>query len=239
MARSAGSRTAGDRNQVLASSALAIFARMPFMRHLVHRSPGRKIIRHPVPRAARARNRTDPVEHDQRFTLPRELAPLALQNKKVLYDLLFHASAEALLEIAHDPRHLGAEIGFFSVLHSWDQRLQLHPHVHCVIAAGGLACDHSRWISSRRSFLLPIKVLTARRLHGTNPNHAAKPNDAKSCSCGQRAMMFVCLPNWTCKRCCIVSGIVGWGGERQSSTSSSPSCGPRGTRSRSRIMRMK
>jgi hypothetical protein len=94
------------------------------------------------------------------FTLPRELAPLALQNKKVLYNLLFHASAEALLEIAHDPRHLGAEIGFFSVLHSWDQRLQHHPHVHCVIAAGGLASDHSRWISSRRSFFLPIKVLS-------------------------------------------------------------------------------
>jgi hypothetical protein len=94
------------------------------------------------------------------FTLPRELAPLALQNKKVLYDLLFHASAEALLEIARDPRHLGGEIGFFSVLHSWDQRLQHHPHVHCVIPAGGLASDHSRWISSRRSFFLPIKVLS-------------------------------------------------------------------------------
>jgi hypothetical protein len=94
------------------------------------------------------------------FTLPRELAPLALQNKKVVYDLLFHASAETLLEIARDPRHLGAEIGFFSVLHSWDQRLQHHPHVHCVIAAGGLASDHSRWISSRRSFFLPIKVLS-------------------------------------------------------------------------------
>jgi len=94
------------------------------------------------------------------FTLPRELAPLALQNKKVIYDLLFHASAETLLEIAHDPRHLGAEIGFFSVLHTWNQRLQHHPHVHCVLPAGGLAPDHSRWISSRRSFFLPIKVLS-------------------------------------------------------------------------------
>ena len=94
------------------------------------------------------------------FTLPRELAPLALQNKRLIYNLLFHASAATLLEIARDPRHLGAEIGFFSVLHTWDQRLQHHPHVHCVVAAGGLAPDHSRWISSRCSFFLPAKVLS-------------------------------------------------------------------------------
>src|ERR1017187_8316344 len=62
------------------------------------------------------------------FTLPRELAPLALQNKRLIYNLLFHSSAETLLEVARDPRHLGAEIGFFSVLHSWNQRLQFHPH---------------------------------------------------------------------------------------------------------------
>jgi hypothetical protein len=94
------------------------------------------------------------------FTLPRELAPLALQNKRLIYNLLFRASAETLLEIARDPRHLGAEIGFFSVLHTWNQRLQHHPHVHCVLAAGGLAPDHSRWISSRRSYFLPVKVLS-------------------------------------------------------------------------------
>jgi Putative transposase/Transposase zinc-binding domain len=94
------------------------------------------------------------------FTLPRELAPLALQNKQVMYNLLFQTSAETLLEIARDPRHLGAEIGFFSVLHTWNQRLQHHPHIHCVLAAGGLAPDHSRWISSHRSFFLPIKVLS-------------------------------------------------------------------------------
>lgn len=94
------------------------------------------------------------------FTLPRELAPLALQNKRLIYNLLFHASAETLLEIASDPRHLGAEIGFFSVLHSWDQRLQFHPHIHCVVAAGGLAPNHDRWISSRQSFFLPVKVLS-------------------------------------------------------------------------------
>jgi hypothetical protein len=94
------------------------------------------------------------------FTLPRELAPLALQNKQVMYNLLFQASAETLLEIARDPRHLGAEIGFFSVLHTWNQRLQHHPHIHCVLASGGLAPDHSRWIFSHRSFFLPVKVLS-------------------------------------------------------------------------------
>jgi hypothetical protein len=69
------------------------------------------------------------------FTLPGELAPLTVQNKKVVYDLLFRASAETLLEVARDPKHLGAEIGFFSVLHIWNQKLGLHPHVHCVIAS--------------------------------------------------------------------------------------------------------
>jgi hypothetical protein len=93
------------------------------------------------------------------FTLPRELAPLALQNKRLIYGLLFRTRVATLLEVARDPRHLGAEIGFFSVLHTWDQRLQHHPHVHCVIAAGGLASDHSSWICSRRSFFLPVKVL--------------------------------------------------------------------------------
>jgi hypothetical protein len=91
------------------------------------------------------------------FTLPRELAPLALQNKRLIYNLLFHASAETLLEIARDPRHLGAEIGFFSVLHTWNQRLQHHPHVHCVLAAGGLAPDHSRWISSAAPSSFPSR----------------------------------------------------------------------------------
>jgi hypothetical protein len=93
------------------------------------------------------------------FTLPHRLAPLALQNKKVLYDLLFRASAETLLEVARDPRHLGAEIGFFSVLHTWSQKLGLHPHVHCVIPAGGLSPDHTHWIASRQRFFLPIHVL--------------------------------------------------------------------------------
>lgn len=94
------------------------------------------------------------------FTLPRELAPIALQNKKVVFNLLFRSSAETLLEVARDPRHLGAEIGFFSVLHTWNQRLQFHPHIHCILAAGGLSSDRTKWISSSRRFFLPIKVLS-------------------------------------------------------------------------------
>ena len=93
------------------------------------------------------------------FTLPPQLAPLALQNKKVIYGLLLRVSAETLLEVARNPRHLGAEIGFFSVLHTWNQKLQLHPHVHCVVPAGGLSLDHTRWIRSRPRFFLPIAVL--------------------------------------------------------------------------------
>jgi hypothetical protein len=78
----------------------------------------------------------------------------------VIYDLLFHASAQTLLEVALDPKHLGAQIGFFSVLHTWDQKLQLHPHVHCVLPAGGLSTDHTRWVQARGSFFLPNKVLS-------------------------------------------------------------------------------
>jgi hypothetical protein len=93
------------------------------------------------------------------FTLPPHLAPLALQNKKVIYGLLLRASAETLLEVARDPRHLGAEIGFFSVLHTWSQKLSLHPHVHCVIPAGGFSLDHTHWVKSRSQFFLSIHVL--------------------------------------------------------------------------------
>ena len=93
------------------------------------------------------------------FTLPAPLARLALQNKKFIYSLLLRASAETLLEVARDPRHLGAEIGFFSVLHTWNQKLNAHPHVHCVIPAGGLSLDHTHWIKSRSRFFLSIRVL--------------------------------------------------------------------------------
>ena len=88
------------------------------------------------------------------------IAPLTLQNKKVVYDLLFRTSAETLLEVARDPQHLAAEIGFFSVLHTWSQKLELHPHVHCVVPAGGLSADRSRWIKSSYAFFLPVKALS-------------------------------------------------------------------------------
>ena len=93
------------------------------------------------------------------FTLPGRLAPLVLQNKRVLYDLLFRASAETLLKVARDPRLLGAEIGFFSVLHTWNQQLRIHPHDDCVVPAGGLSPDHTRWIRSREKYFLPKEVL--------------------------------------------------------------------------------
>ena len=93
------------------------------------------------------------------FTLPHELAPLALVNKKVVYKLLFAASSETLLEVARDPRFLGAEIGFFSVLHTWNQKLEHHPHVHCVVPEGGVAPDGSRWVRPQYNFFLPAKVL--------------------------------------------------------------------------------
>ncbi len=93
------------------------------------------------------------------FTLPHRLAPLVLQNKKALYALLLRTSAQTLLEVARDPRHLGAEIGFFSVLHTWSQKLNIHPHVHCVVPAGGLSPDHTRWVRSRDNYFLPKGVL--------------------------------------------------------------------------------
>jgi Putative transposase/Transposase zinc-binding domain len=94
------------------------------------------------------------------FTMPAQLAPLASKNKKLLYGLLLRVSAETLLEVARDPRHLGAEIGFFSVLHTWSQKLTLHPHVHCVIPAGGLSLDHTHWVKSQNQFFLPLKALS-------------------------------------------------------------------------------
>ena len=93
------------------------------------------------------------------FTLPHELGPLVLQNQRRIYGMLFQAAAESLLTIAADPRHLGAKIGFLSVLHTWGQNLHLHPHVHCVVPGGGLSPDRNRWIACRPGFFLPVRVL--------------------------------------------------------------------------------
>lgn len=94
------------------------------------------------------------------FTLPQEIATIALQNKALIYNLLFQATAETLRAIGADPKHLGAEIGFFAILHTWGQNLLHHPHLHCVVPGGGLSPDKSRWIHCRRNFFLPVKVLS-------------------------------------------------------------------------------
>jgi len=95
------------------------------------------------------------------FTIPHELSGIALQNKKLVYDLLFKASAETLCSIARDPNHLGAEIGVLSVLHTWGQTLQHHPHIHCLVPGGGLSPDGTRWIACRPGFFLPVRVLSS------------------------------------------------------------------------------
>jgi hypothetical protein len=104
------------------------------------------------------------------FTLPQELNQLCLRNARILYDLLFRASAEAMLEVAANPKRLGAHIGFLSILHTWGQNLLLHPHIHCVVPAGGLSADHKSWVRPKYAFFLPVDVLSsvfrAKFVHG-------------------------------------------------------------------------
>ena len=94
------------------------------------------------------------------FTVPAQIAAIALQNKKVVYGILFRAAAETLRRIAADPKHLGAQIGFLAVLHTWGQNLQHHPHIHCLVSGGGLSPDGRRWITGRDGFFLPVRVLS-------------------------------------------------------------------------------
>jgi hypothetical protein len=94
------------------------------------------------------------------FTLPAAIADIAYQNKAVIYDLLFKASAETMLTIAADPKHLGARIGVTSVLHTWGSALTHHPHVHMIVPGGGISLDGSRWVSCRPGFFLPVRVLS-------------------------------------------------------------------------------
>jgi Putative transposase/Transposase zinc-binding domain len=94
------------------------------------------------------------------FTVPHELNLLAQDNPRLFYHLLFTASAATLLQVAADPKHLGAEIGILSILHTWGQNLLAHPHIHCVIPAGGLSADQARWVPTRHAFFLPVKVLS-------------------------------------------------------------------------------
>ncbi|HEX2481656.1 MAG TPA: IS91 family transposase [Methylomirabilota bacterium] len=94
------------------------------------------------------------------FTVPDALAAIAYQNKARVYGILFRATADTLRLIAADPHHLGAEIGFFAVLHTWGQNLLHHPHLHCVVPGGGLAVDGTRWMACRPGFFLPVRVLS-------------------------------------------------------------------------------
>src|SRR5271166_6038974 len=94
------------------------------------------------------------------YTLPQQIATLAYQNKREIYGILFRATSQTLLTIAADPKHLGAEIGFFAVLHTWGSNLLHHPHLHCVVPGGGLSADGSQWISCRTGFFLPVGVLS-------------------------------------------------------------------------------
>ena len=93
------------------------------------------------------------------FTLPEQLASLALQNQRLVYNLLFASVAETLRTMAADPKHLGAQIGFLAVLHTWGQTLRHHPHLHCVVPGGGLSADGRRWVSCHQGFFLPVTVL--------------------------------------------------------------------------------
>jgi hypothetical protein len=94
------------------------------------------------------------------FSLPEPLRPVALRNQEVVYNILFKAAAKTLRELTEDPKHLGAEVGFIAILHTWSQTLMDHPHLHCIITGGGLSPDGLRWIPSKDEFFLPIKVLS-------------------------------------------------------------------------------
>ena len=94
------------------------------------------------------------------FTIPNEINQIALRNQKIIYDILFKASAETLMELTRDNKYLGAETGFISILHTWSQNLMDHPHIHCIIPGGGLSLDGRHWVHSKKKFLLPVKVLS-------------------------------------------------------------------------------
>jgi hypothetical protein len=93
------------------------------------------------------------------FTLPAQLQPLALKNQRLIYDLLFQSASQTLLQLAADPKRLGAQLGLTAVLHTWGQNLLFHPHLHCVVTGGGLSLDGQRWVAAQQGYLFPVKVL--------------------------------------------------------------------------------
>ncbi|MDY6839860.1 MAG: IS91 family transposase [Thermodesulfobacteriota bacterium] len=95
------------------------------------------------------------------FTVPDVLRPLALRNQRRFYNILFNSAAETLKTLCKDPKHLGAQIGFIAVLHTWSQVLLDHPHIHCIVPGGGLSVDEKRWIGAEQEFFIPVKVLSA------------------------------------------------------------------------------
>ena len=95
------------------------------------------------------------------FTIPSGLNPLVIMNQKVIYDLMFRSVSETLTELSGNPKHLGARIGFMSVLHTWGQNLMDHPHIHCVVTGGGLSLDGDRWVSCRKRFFIPVRIMSA------------------------------------------------------------------------------
>jgi hypothetical protein len=118
------------------------------------------------------------------FTVPQEVAAIAYQNKSVVYNNLFHATSETLRTIAGDPKHLGAQIGFIAILHTWGQNLMHHPHLHCVVPGGGISPTGERWLSCRTGFFLPVKVLSRlfRRLFLEQLQQALDDNKLNFCN---------------------------------------------------------
>lgn len=95
------------------------------------------------------------------FTIPSELNPLVIMNQKVMYNILFRSVSETLIELSNNPKHLGARTGFIGILHTWGQNLMDHPHIHCVVPGGGLSPDGSRWVSCRKRFFIPVRVISS------------------------------------------------------------------------------
>jgi hypothetical protein len=112
------------------------------------------------------------------FTIPAKLNPLTLRNKRVLYNILFRSVSETLFELARDPKHLGVEIGFISILHTWRQNLMDHPHIHCIVTGGGLSPDGTRWRSCRKGFFIHVKVLS-RLFRGKVLDYLKKSRETK------------------------------------------------------------